>query len=570
MKLTLLDVLLSHPFVSPEQIAALLMWHPNAVRNALAELERQHLAACVNPRSPELGARALYYPTQRAVSEFANEMQRAECSPSRILHLWLLIERLYRVCNVLLTVPLEFTLDEWVIERAFLYPRGKRILQWRAHGIACVHNTHGNFALLIEWDTGTLAYDRTRLTRLVDWFAARARQHPNKTLPVHFLVLARDLVSLLQYYAGLRAAAQARRTEMPSAYFASQREWFQHGSDAPIWYATLTGRKGKLLEGATVSHFNSPASLSELLQLAPLRFAQATTGFEELQTNSLSATTLDSLAVCKRELSRESKRVLTEIGAHPLLSAREISDVIQDALWRVRRALEELEKFALVEPIPRAQETRFVLSSRGMAYLAAVQGFRQTPRRYLNARGWRKGFNGLVHFHAHTQLANAFMLQVAKIARARNARFEWRSELESHLYYRAQGRRWSFRPDALCFYQEGALRLQCALEIERHRASRASIERKLIAYQAYLESALYRLSQSEQFRVWMVVTSWQHAERVRACIVQLARSRSAPMLPVWLTTFDLVRERGIAHPIWRRADTWARCHCIAIWNEERG
>lgn len=570
MKLTLLDVLLSHPFVSPEQIAALLMWHPNAVRNALAELERQHLAACVNPRSPELGARALYYPTQRAVSEFANEMQRAECSPSRILHLWLLIERLYRVRNVLLTLPLTFRVREWRIERALLYPRGKRMLQWNAHGIARIHNARGESILLLEWDTGTLAYDRTRLARLTDWFRSYSARLTNQTLPVHLLVLARDLVSLLHYYASLRAAAQARRIEMPSAFFASQREWFQYGSDAPIWYATATGHKAKLLEGATVSHLHSDPPLSELLQLAPLRAAQTTNGFEELETSSSDTSTLDTLAVCKRELSREAKRVLAEIGAHPLLSAAEISDVIQDALWRVRRALEELEKFALVEPIPRAQETRFVLSSRGMAYLAAVQGFRQTPRRYLNARGWRNGFSGLVHFHAHTQLANIFMLQVAKIARKRNARFEWRSELESHLYYRAQGRRWSFRPDALCFYQEGALRLQCALEIERHRASRASIERKLIAYQAYLESALYRLSQSEQFRVWMVVTSWQHAERVRACIVQLARSRSAPMLPVWLTTFDLVRERGIAHPIWRRADTWARCHCIAIWNEERG
>lgn len=568
MNRTLLDVLMSHPFVSPEQIGALLLWHPNAVRIELAELERQHLTACVNPRSPELGTRALYFPTRRAVEEYATETQRAECSGARMLHLWLLIERLYRVRNVFLTLPLAFHAREWLVERALLTPRGKRVLQWNAHGIARIQDARGESILLIEWDTGALAYDRARLARYADWFRSYNARPINQTLPVHLLVLARDLVSLLHYYASLRAAAQARRVEMPSAFFASQREWFQHGSDAPIWYGTATGRKSKLLEGVTASRFHSDASLSELLQLAPLRVTQTTIGFEELETSSSDTSTLDSLAACRRELSREAKRVLAEIGTHPLLSAVEISDVIQDALWRVRGALNELQRHALVEPIIRAGETRFVLSTRGMAYLAAVHGFRQTPRRYLNARGWRKGFEGLVHFHAHTQLANAFMLQVAKIARTRNARFEWRSELESHLYYKAQGRRWSFRPDALCFYQEGALRVQVALEIERHRASRESILRKLKAYQAYLESALYRLSQSEQFRVWMVVTSWQHAERVRACVLQLSRSRAAPMLPVWLTTFDLVRERGLAHPIWRRADTWQRCHCIESWNEE--
>jgi len=568
MNRTLLDVLLSHPFVSPEQIGALLLWHPNAVRNELAELEQENLVACVNPRSPDVGARALYYPTRRAVYEYANEAQRAECSGARLLHLWLLIERLYRVRNVLLTLPLAFHVQEWLVERALLYPRGKRMLQWNAHGIARIQDARGESLVLIEWDTGALAYDRARMARYADWFRSYNARPTNQTLPVHFLMLARDLVSLLHYYASLRAAAQARRIEMPSAFFASQREWFQHGSDAPIWYATLTGRKSKLLEDATVSRFRSDTPLKELLQLAPLRGAQTTIGFEEMRASSLNATTLDSLAVCKRELSREAKRVLAEIGAHPLLSPIEISVVIQDALWRVRGALHELQRHALVDPIARENETRFVLSTRGMAYLAAVHGFRQTPRRYLKARGWMRGMNGLVHFHTHTQLANAFMLQVARVARGRNARFEWRSELESFLYYRAQGRRWSFRPDALCFYQEGQLRLQCALEIERHRASRASIERKLIAYQAYLESALYRLSQSEQFRVWMVVTSWQHAERVRTCLLQLARSRAAPVLPVWLTTFDLMRERGVAYPIWRRADTWQRCHCIESWNEE--
>lgn len=567
MNRTLLDALLAHPFASPEQIGALLLWHPNAVRNELAELEKQNLAACVNPRNPAFGARALYYPTQRAVTEYANETQYAECSGARMLHLWLLIERLYRVRNVLLTLPLSFTPKEWFVERALLYPRGKRMLQWRAHGIAQVQHGGGESMLLIEWDTGTLAYDRTRLTRLVDWFTSHASSHANKNIPVHLVVLARDLVSLLHYYAGLRAAAQARRVEMPSAFFASQREWFQHGSDAPIWYATTTGRRGNLLEGASVSQSNPAASLSGLLHIAALRATRSTVDFKDWKINSAHLTTAESLAATQRDLSRAAKRVLAEIGAHPLLNAAEISDVIQDALWRVRRALAQLRIFGLVEEITGEGETRFVLSSRGMALLAAVHGFRQTPRRYLKARGWTRGMNGLVHFHAHTQLANAFMLQVARIARARNARFEWRSELESWLYYRAQGRRWSFRPDALCFYQEGTLRLQCALEIERHRASRASIERKLVAYQAYLESALYRISQSEQFRVWMVVTSWQHAERVREIILHIARARSAPILPVWLTTLDLVRARGVAHPIWRRADTWQRGYAVEIWNE---
>ena len=563
MKPMPLDVLLSHPFVSPEQIAAILLWHPNAVRNALAELANAKLAASVNPRSPAFGARALYYPTQRAIAEYANATRRAECSGARILHLWLLIERLYRVRNLLLTLPISFHMQEWLVERALPFTRNKQTRQWHAHGLARVQNARGEFLLLVEWDTGTLAYDRTRMKQFADWYAAYLAKPSQERLPLYFLVLARDLTALLHYYAALRAASQARHIEMPAAYFAAQRAWFQYGSAAPIWYATTTGQQGNLLcDTAPSAH--SGISLQKALSLSPLPVNRTLHTFDKLRPVG-TTTSLSALAACKRDLSRQAKRLVVEIGAHPLLNASELAQIVQTAEWRVRGALAELLAQSLIEGIERDNERRFVLTTRGMAYLAAVQGFRHMPQRYVQARGWQRGFRSPVQFHAHTRLANQLLLQVAAQARLENARFEWRAEAESRLYFAAQGRTWSFLPDGLCFYRHGALNVQCAVEIERHRSSRQVLERKLRQYAVYVESALYRVSQSEEFRVWMVVTSWRHAERVRACLRSISRAPSSPPLPVYLTTSDLLQVRGAAQPIWRRADTWTRAHLLETW-----
>ncbi|MCC7163520.1 MAG: hypothetical protein IT331_13575 [Anaerolineae bacterium] len=45
-------------------------------------------------------------------------------------------------------------------------------------------------------------------------------------------------------------------------------------------------------------------------------------------------------------------------------------------------------------------------------------------------------------------------------------------------------------------------------------------------------------------------------------LFEIARRRASALLPVWITTFDLLDEQGVVKPIWRKVDTWERATCL--------
>ncbi len=548
MRESLLKILAQHPLMSPEQLGVLLASHPNVVRKELKSLQEKNLVARINPRSPDLSTRAFFYLTNNGSAQKYN---------ARLAHLWFVIERAYAVQNLFLRLRQPFRVEQWDVEcvARFAYRNQNRALA--IHGWGMARWNENTIPFLVEWDIGILEYERTRMARLMEWHHTVRAQ--GNSFPFVLLVVARDSDSLQAYYAQLRAASLSRNLSLPPTYFSTARELTNHPITAPIWYSTESKNKQSLFTNLrTLS--NSTRVFSNVLPR--IISAKGKTNLADAIFDATNPIAISSLLALKRDLSPQTKRVLNEVAAHPILSAREISTLLDDVSGQTHRALKQLTQLHLLQAHHMSDETRYVLSHVGIHYLAATNGFGRAVNAYAQARGWKRSLSQLVRHWQHTQIENRLFLEFARVARERRAHFEWRSETESRLHYAAQGRRWSFQPDGMCVYSNEQKRIRFAVEIERHRNSKKRLHDKFRWYAMYVDSLLYRTTREEEFRLLVVTTSWERAKTIRRIVHELARQRAARLLPMWLTTFDLLDTQGVARAIWRKVDTWERALCI--------
>jgi hypothetical protein len=156
----------------------------------------------------------------------------------------------------------------------------------------------------------------------------------------------------------------------------------------------------------------------------------------------------------------------------------------------------------------------------------------------------------LKYFH-HTQQENIVFLQLARIAHRRQHTLTWLSELESRLYYDLNDRRHSFLPDGRGTYATGDRRYEFTVEIDRSRAWRKKLRRKMSEYVACLMSNVLRGEQVERLHILFVTGSWERAETIRKTVIALARDKQAEsVLHLYITTFDRLHASGADGAIW--------------------
>ncbi len=552
----LLETLVEQPLLTAEQLGVMYAAHPNTVRGELKGLIRDGFIAKINPRSPELETRAVFYPTPKGMREtVCASSNKLMLSSRRLIELWLVLERVYFVRNFLLLLERPYSIQSWDVEvkEQFHWRNQVRTLNLHATGIAQPNGCRILF--VIEWDTDILSRERQRLARWVEWNWAIRLSNANAR-PI-FLVLASEGPGLERYYAELRAAAFARNLPIPQTYLAIKSVVFRNPPTAPVWYFAETGKRTTLFDGLQAN----PPAPSNVIPFVNLQANVATSqnqgrNLSYLLFDAAHPSTLSSLAALKRVLSPQAKSVLNEIGAHPMLSKDELAELLHGAPKRVHVTLTQLEEYKLIQATTAEQETRFVLTDVGGAYLAAVNGFGRRARKYAIARGWKRGTSMLVRHWQHTRTENEFFMQIVRAARASGMRFVWQSELESRLYYAASGRRWSYLPDGGGIYQLNGVSIQFALEMDRGNVSYKRWRKRLKQYHAYLDSARLRTTERDEFRLLVITTTWTRAKNLRRVGLQTALMRQSRVLPTWITTLDSVRVRGVGEPIWRDVRQW--------------
>jgi len=592
-----LEALRDHPFLSRRQLELYLGCSGRTARRYLRELSQRGWIRRVNAHQPWMHTRSLATLTPAGIESLARDagiptdasVRQPAVQPARLDHLALLMERVFQLRTVFLWLQRPATAwnwqaSTWDVEVEKLFSPKNKTFSIPFHGAALLQRTDGRWAfVVVEFDTRRtpVQKDRERWVRFVlAQDDARYWAKDKEELFPILVLIAQDEFRLQDYYALLRSAALARQLPLPRAYLTTISEalTLRKDSTRPIWYSTISGRRTSLLFDTEGMAAPMPADVpwrkiegANNRTITPIFLTRAASANAAQTAQPKSHQTVNDLATLALALDPLDRRLLDEIANHPLLTAEELGLVLRLSQWRVETSLRRLTQVNLIAayspppsenmattPVssPReadAPQSHYLLATDGVRYLALISGFGASVKRYMRARGWGNGFEGLVRHWQHTHEGNAFFLQLAQIARKRDHKLVWLSELESRLYYEYGKRRHSFLPDGRGTYVVGKTRYEFALEIDRSRASQAKLTRKLAEYLACVNSNVLRGEGIELLRLLIVTNSWERAETIRRIAWrEVQELKSDDLLPVFITTFDRLRASGAAGAIWLR------------------
>lgn len=401
MNARVLNILAEHPLVSAEQLGVLLASHPNVVRKELKQLQAKDLVIRINPRSPAISCRTLFYISKPGSAQTERVRSYGKYG-QRLAHLWFVIERVFAVRNLFLQMGQPFHIKVWDVEAktSFLFRNRTRSLI--LHGVGYIPLSYGPTPFVVEWDTGILEYEQARMARLLEWHhSLRSSAPPNKSISFVLLIVARDIHRLQVYYATLRAASLSRNLPVPPAYLATTRDVWRYSITAPIWYSFEGKREQALFANLP---FTANTHLTpRLLNIRPqITTTKNVIDLKRVVFDASAPVSRTSLLAIKRDLSPQTKRVLDIVAAHPLLTAREIAMLLDDFSGQVPHGLKQLTGFGLLHALQMHGETRYLLSQIGIQYLAAANGFGRAVKAYGKARGWKHSLSQLVRHWEHT------------------------------------------------------------------------------------------------------------------------------------------------------------------------
>jgi hypothetical protein len=614
-----LEALHDHPFLSRRQLELYLGCSGRTARRYLLDLLHKGWIRRVNAHQPWMHTRSLATLTSSGIETLTRDAgiptdasaRQTAARQARLDHLALLMERVFQLRTVFLwfqrpATAWNWKASTWDVEVEKLFSAKNKTFSIPFHGAALMRRTDNRWAfVVVEFDTRRtpVQKDRDRWVRfiLAQDDARYWAKDKEELFPI-LVLIAQDEFRLQDYYSLLRSVALARQMPMPRAYLTTISEALTLRKDItrPIWYSTISGRRTSLLFDTEGIHAPLPSDVpwrkiesANNRTITPIFLTRASSAKASQEAQPKNHQTVNDLATLTLTLEPLDRRLLDEIANHPLLTAEELGLVLRLSQWRIEAGLRRLTQPNLIEvysPPPNentaathessqreedAPRSHYLLATDGVRYLALISGFGASVKRYMRARGWGNGFEGLVRHWKHTHEGNAFFLQLAQIARKRQHKLIWLSELESRLYYEYGRRRHSFLPDGRGTYVVGKERYEFALEIDRSRASQSKLTRKLNEYLACVNSNVLRGEGIELLRLLVVTNSWERAETIRRIAwKEVQELKSDDILPIFITTFDRLHASGADGAIWLRVSgipttdpalTETKSHCFACF-----
>lgn len=499
-----------HPFITVRQLCRMLDVSQSWVYARLGKLGAEGLVGNVNPRHPDVRARAFYYLTPDGEARLS--LLRRQGRPR-------FLERMATVYEV----------RNWFIsaQRA-----GLPILEWQAltpgtrgvslHGVA--RTVNGRW-LIVEWDRGErpIRLYRHRLRRV----AAIAAETGAGLL----LVAADDA----RGSAEMSILAGRLNLQGPHLGLTTRAIITLHGILAATCYVPA------IMNSISLGGFveTLPKPWGEGLPLSPgvMSFRGEWRGNAQLVL----------------ELSPLQKVLLYILAGLPLITAGDLAALAgrKNEEW-VQRALADLERRGLVGEYvadPNLLRRYYFLTYAGLAFLAAGCG--APARAYARARGWSVKHDAvsvshLVRVFQHTQEVREVALALAREAARHRHAITWRDEKEAYVYFTVGGERRVLAPDGQIHWGEQVL----FVEIDRGTVSVKRLGRKVEVYYDFRDYAEYRRF-GERFRLLVVTPHLDREWRWLNLVAQLAARRHVAPLDILVTTQEAIRKRGLDAPIWR-------------------
>ncbi len=478
------DVLQSigwHPFISREQLALRLQMNKRNLQLHLEHLRAAKWIRRVNGRQSEFPARSLWVLTRAGLAQLAAQAQmpvpaygRALAHyPARLAWLAIALERVYRVREFVFRLQrsaLGWRLLGFQEETALEFYERANAFRVALHGATLWRLPDASeIALVFEVDTfsAPVALQRTRLARLClaqDDVRFIGFEERNK-FPT--LVVLAATPERAQEYRRVLLGLGFITGIVPHTFFITPQNLsrFWREPDAAVWETEFDATPVPFLHGVVGARH--PLGKLFVISAYPPNTSSGSTFFapRPLASEKLIRKSRRDIAALALALPPHDKRLLEQVGAHPLLSARELAFETCQTAQSVRRALKRLGAWQLIAaqraPGATPQSAQYyVLAERGVWFLAARASFGLGVAQFAKFKGWKKRFGELVRHWEHTRLENELFLQLHAYARRQRHTFGWVSELEARLYL-----------------DDPAAHVSTRFGARRHRSPRAQVER---------------------------------------------------------------------------------------------
>jgi DNA-binding PadR family transcriptional regulator len=509
--MSLLELIGEHPFVTVRQMSRMEDVSQSRIYRELGELAEKGLVGSVNPRHPEIRARAFYYLTPEGRATLS--LPRRRGSP-RFLER---IATVYEVRNLFISMRrVGLPLSRWQA----LTPAVEGV---SLHGGAMIE---GGGQLIVEWDRGG------RPARLFRHRLRRVAALASKT-GVGLLVVAADEAR------GVTAlSALAGHLDLGGPYLGLTTRTILAAQGVPDADCYVPAIVDTISLGGFVQALPQPRGKTQVVSEGVMSFTGKWQGNTRLVV----------------ELAPLQKRLVDLLAGLPLATPEDLAVLAggRSAEW-VRRALADLDKRGLAGayvPDPNLLSRYYFPTGTGLAFLSAGCG--ASAQAYAQARGWtmRKGevsVSHLVRVFEHTREAREIVLALAHEARRRRQSITWYDEREAYVYFSAGGERKVLAPDARVRWGSKVF----FVEVDRGTASLNRLADKLKTYYQFRRCAEHRRF-GEAFCLLVVAPEESRERQWLEQTAELAKEFNGPPLDILTTTREMVQKRGLGAPIWRR------------------
>lgn len=451
----------------------------------------------------------------------------------------------------------------------FKFYQSGHIKRFRADAFLVYRAKDVAYPLILFWDAGYLPVEDFA-GQVGALYALDTASDSPSGWPVGSLsraVVTTDRWRLLEWQKLLRRAEWKEHSRPIQEYLAVRNELLsQSAGDLwrifhPVWHDAIGGRV-RLLQGARPVLWEQPRPpIEEATSSARTGADSRRVGLGKLLAtqpdgfrNPTDKPSDRDLALVNLSMERLAKKILLWIGDHPLLREADLAKFLSIDRKLVRRYVVQLIGMGLLAEVG-AQSSggpSLALTARGLGWFMRR---RRDRHPIIDQRRWEGEVRHLLGRLDHTHAVHQAMLLLHKRketgAGSQEGLYLWESDFRKARRYVYRGRNYVFDPDAFGIYRIGERGHPFYLEVDRGTVRGKVLARKVRAYYSWRTSRMFT-ELGFEFPALLVVTTGKR--RVGSLLKAFDKMGSlfiGPSLPLFVTTFDELREPGPRAVIWR-------------------